>query len=143
MTQPSRSPKRRGRRRSAVGLVLLALFLLGQTYALAHHTLVAHHVCPEDGQLAHGEHGHDVHVEEAEAEPTGPIATSEEGEDGHGDHCAVPTLRDQRDEIAFPLASEAAPLQPGVPDDLPHSQVFASRVPLFRLAPKQSPPQVA
>jgi len=132
--------------RNLRGLFLLVLFVLGQIGALVHHTLVEHEVCPVDGQLVHGDHGH--------GDSSSPSSSMEDGgakvvvgptdADGeHGEHCSIPDSREPRKHALVPPSSRVEPLGLVRNAVSLHSQTFESGIPLFRLAPKQSPPQVA
>ena len=153
------------RRRRALSLWLLALFVLGQTYSVAHHALVDHHVCAESGKLVHGGHVHSAHghhchsdgptthedsehlhasslERRAESEfPSGPVASSDEGVE-HGGFCRIPRPGELRKFVppGSPLGFER-PAAAAIVDVL-RSQTFECRIALFRLAPKHPPPLV-
>jgi hypothetical protein len=113
--------------------VLLAL--CGQLAMLAHAALVEHVTCGADGGLIH------VRSDAAPVAPTRDAARAAavDGEAGH-DHC----LLDEDGEAACPNATVGS----GEPVAASGSVVWrarrtspgAPRAPLYRLAPKNSPP---
>ena len=114
--------------------VLLAL--CGQLAMLAHAALVAHVTCGADGELIHVRAG-------AAVRPVvggGDIARAslDGGRDDH-DHC----LLDEEGEATCPSAPSACGLvlaTRAVFERAARSRGAARRAPLYRLAPKNSPP---
>ena len=164
----SRAQRTRRRKGPAQGLwrvVVLALFLLGQGYGVVHHSVVEHHVCEVDGQLAHGSHGHrdseraenHAHDEGQALEhdhddevPEGPRLagvdneSDNESESEHGhDHCSVPTSRDEHKILPVGPSIQWVPLQVAAWVTGDNSQTVERAIPVFRMAPKQSPPSAA
>jgi hypothetical protein len=109
--------------------------LVGQLAALAHAALVEHVTCGADGEL--------IHVR-AEAAPPAPARdAARAGADAEGDshdHC----LLDEDGEALCPEAHVASgdPVSPSRARHAaqPHARVAAAPAPLYRLAPKNSPP---
>ena len=136
---------RRDRTQRALGLFVVALFVFVQAYAAMHYFVVEHHLCPVDGQLAHGEHQHagDVDEHHEEEHSSGPLVQADEDSDEHGDDCSLPQTRDPR-KTAPPRASWSAQ-QPRVWTHAAvlETQTFENAIAVFRLAPKQSPPLFA
>jgi hypothetical protein len=109
--------------------------LLGQLAALAHGALVEHVTCGADGEL--------VHVR-ADATPPAPARDAARGAaSGEGDphdHC----LLDEDGEALCPT-SHASPGEPVSPSRARHPiarrvRAASAPAPLYRLAPKNSPP---
>jgi hypothetical protein len=109
--------------------------LVGQLAALAHAVLVEHVTCGADGELIH------VRAGAAPAAPERDAARAAlDGEDDAHDHC----LLDEDGEAVCPTSpfASGSAVQPGPAD---HSIRRCARVdrapaPLYRLAPKNSPP---
>jgi hypothetical protein len=125
------TPEVRGGARLAV---LLAL--CGQLAMLAHAALVAHVTCGADGELIHVRAG-------AAGRPAigaGDVAgASLDGGRDDDDHC----LLDEEGEATCPSAPSACALvvaTRAVFARAPRSPGAARRAPLYRLAPKNSPP---
>ncbi len=143
-------PSPRGRRAGKLwGFLLLALFVLGQGYSIVHHSVVEHHACPVDGQLAHGEHEHGLaahegaQVEDSDDGLPGPTVAPGGDAVEHGDHCSIGDPREQR---TFSLPAIAVRVQPppcSARSAPPPTRTAERRFPVFGLAPKQSPPRVA
>ena len=161
----ARVSRGRGRTQQTwAGIALVALFVLTQAWVTLHHATVEHHRCPVDGALAHGSHaghadGHGLHahgadghgssehrsLENGESDPHEGelLLTAAEAADEHDEHCSLPTWRDERRGwSSSPVVSDARALTqlPGLTVD---RAPRASAIPLFRLAPKQSPPGIA
>ena len=152
-------------RRAGWGLFVLALFLLGQASAVWHHAFVEHRVCAVDGELAHADgHEHGLGVDSFEAEASDdhgddpsddpsddhgahdegePILVSPSGEEDHDEHCSFPPTRDPRRHPAVEpvLTVQLAPS--AIAADVPAEAPLHAGIPVFRLAPKQSPPRRA
>jgi hypothetical protein len=109
--------------------------LLGQLAALAHGALVEHVTCGADGEL--------VHVRAEPASPAPARDAAREASSGEGDphdHC----LLDEEGEALCPN-SYASPGEPVSPSRSRHPvarrvRVTSEPTPLYRLAPKNSPP---
>jgi hypothetical protein len=109
--------------------------LLGQLAALAHGALVAHVTCGADGEL--------VHVR-AEPSTTAPVRdgarAAVDGEGDAHDHC----LLDEDGDALCPATHVGAgePLAPsrGRRSVTRRVRVASAPAPLYRLAPKNSPP---
>ena len=132
------------------GLLMLCLFLLGQVSGMLHFAFVQHTTCHVDGELAHGAHHEHAgehagaHMHEAgshahEAQPEGPVLGQAEDEE-HDEHCSLPTSRDDRKSLSTKAPLHVAPLQRVRNAVSLRSQSVEGGIPLFRLAPKQSPP---
>lgn len=137
---------RRSNRARAIGALLLALFVFGQVYAVAHRALVQHVVCPVDGELAHGGHAHGVATTKVDDSKgtDGPIVTPTESEKEHAQHCSVVLIHEHRKCLfvePVPAHVEPAARQTAVAPL--RSQTLGSRIPVLRYAPKQSPPHAA
>ena len=144
MTSRAHSLSGRRARRGWAGLLLLTLFVVGQAFVMAHHSLVVHHVCAADGELTHGDHHHHAEAAEVaqESEDRGPVAKPTTHESEHGEHCSIPKSRDERKHlVAGAAARGCGGASVGAPLDLV-AQTTESSIPLFRLAPKQSPPGI-
>ena len=121
---------------TALALVLVA----GQGATLAHLAIVRHAYCAEHGELV------DVGAESSAPTPASPEDATDHvlpgpasGSDGHEhEHCAVVGHRREAvlaDRVG-PAVTLHAPVEPAPPADV----VVVAVGPVFRLAPKQSPP---
>ena len=118
-------------------LVVLAL-VLGQLAVVGHYALVAHYVCSEHGTLHHGT----APSLAAHSRQAVPHSVSALSRDHHGSHdeCSFPARR--ATQLARPGASELTlptPRQVGSVSAATEAETDSS-VPLYALAPKQSPP---
>lgn len=126
--------------RIALALVCLA----AQVGAGIHAVAVRHERCAEHGEVVHGEHGHDA--QHGAGALALQVAHLGEGQgaapaDEDHDHCAMPLLRRQA-EPGFCIPAVIAPsAPPAVP--APLATPVAVTRPLYRLAPKASPPAAA
>jgi len=132
------------------GLLMLSLFLVGQVSGMLHFAFVQHTTCHVDGELAHGSHhdhgeGHALpHAPEAApdpgaGQPEGPVL-AEDAEEEHSEHCSLPSSRDERKSLSTKAPPHVAP-EGLLRNALALcSQSVEGGIPLFRLAPKQSPP---
>jgi hypothetical protein len=116
--------------------VALFVALLGQLGMLAHAALVVHVTCPLDGELVHARLGD-------AAPPPGrePVARAPVGDPDHqDDRC----LLDEDGEAACPsprvVSAAPLPVAPASYALAAPAPRGARRAPLFRLAPKTSPP---
>lgn len=125
-------------------LAIAGLCLIAQALALAHLFVVRHARCAEHGEVIHVAAAADASASGARQAPGSASAAPAPGEpgdpDGH-DHCQwLSELRDharrapQIDLVPPPLDLERAALPPAPPD---------RARPLYRLAPKISPPALA
>ncbi|MCA9539121.1 MAG: hypothetical protein KC620_09570 [Myxococcales bacterium] len=149
--------RRVGRQHRAGGLRLVATlalctFAAGNLTNLVHYATVAHGVCPEHGEAVHlRAHGHgafdlrDLRAESGVAgEGRAALAAETSAAEHEHEHCFIcPTSR----EMATATAQSAPVVvhhRDLIADDLPVAQVVrAPQVPLYLLAPKQSPPVLA
>jgi hypothetical protein len=118
---------------------LLAVALVGaQGAALAHFAIVRHAYCPEHGELIHPDAERHAPAASHASKLPGLSASDEEGRGHEHEHCI---LRGHRRE-----ASLSAPAATALITAERHAPVLAAVAaapaasPLFRLAPKQSPP---
>jgi hypothetical protein len=114
----------------------LFVALLGQLGMLAHAALVVHITCPLDGERVHARLGEDAPPPAAE-----PVALAAVSDPDHqDDHC----LLDEDGEAACPgprvVAAEPLPTVPMSYALAERASLRVRRAPLFRLAPKTSPP---
>lgn len=119
-------------------LALLAAVLVWGQHVLPglHHSTASHSICPEHGELIH----HDSEsVEQVETPEKQSISTgSEHGEHGH---CGVvPAAQTQGQSPPERFALDLAPPSGQCAPSVRQSDAFALAIPLFRVAPKQSPP---
>jgi hypothetical protein len=124
-----------------VGLRALAAFalalLLGQ-YVLpaVHYAAEEHEVCPEHGELVHVRGSHTSEPPAGE----GPGISGAGERDDHG-HCdVVPAVSREGQALAARAELEVAPPAAEKTAAAIVARAQASKTPLFRLAPKQSPP---
>lgn len=129
-------------RRSPRPVVLACSLLLLATQALgvAHELTARHTVCADHGEVIEGEGAH-LEAKVAPAAPSVDAATAAAAEASH-QHCQLVATRDARLPALQP---SAALLLPRVPLAQPAWKVSprAAAEPLFRLAPKSSPPSAA
>lgn len=138
-----RAAARPGGRIDAAGLLVLAtvaLYALGSISGLLHLALTRHEVCAEHGDLVHATHVHRVGPPVA---ASGPAVALPATPVPHGhDHCGIAGHLRQRGlaaaEPELAPADGPAGWEPVAPVSVEHRPI----VPL-RLAPKNSPPQVA
>jgi hypothetical protein len=123
-------------RRAWTTTAIAAALLLAQLAAFLHHSTERHEVC-EHGDLVHVPG--DLETDEFPASTDGPAAFSAGRPADHG-HCELsPFDRRELDRAPAPvLAGFGSPRAAG--RLAPRPADFAPRVPLFRTAPKQSPP---
>jgi hypothetical protein len=112
--------------------LLAVIFVAGQLGGAVHNLLVLHVTC-----LEHGEVIHSTAAPEA-ASPLGGVALRAERAHEH-DVCLVALHRRDQAQQAAPQAV-VAPAQPEVREAAPPITAAEARDPLFRLAPKTSPP---
>lgn len=148
-----------------MAMVLLAL--LCWLASSLHYVSVLHVPCPEDGALVHGHHCHadelgdphgselasahagaehgraedehagDEHAEEGEGEQ---LAPSEDAAEAHEDHCLLVLATDSRGVPPLQASAAVQVVQWALglpPDPTPRVE---GKGPLYRLAPKNSPP---
>lgn len=122
----------------AFGVLVVFTLVLGQLAVIGHYALVAHYFCAEHGTLHHGRAPELV----ARARHATPQSVSALPRDDHGSHdnCSFPARRstslvDPRPAELVSPASEAEAALTSVTEAEP-----ASSIPLYALAPKQSPP---
>jgi hypothetical protein len=124
-------------RRSCALMGLLALFLQGSNGG--HMLLVEHRQCAEHGGLVHGGEAH-VHESHAPSttEASAAVGAHEEGADDSHEHCLL--CADRRAtaaagsvSVAIEMSARSAAPPPQTADEL-------AGPPLYRTAPKNSPP---
>lgn len=131
----ARSPRRR--RATYFVAIAACLALWGQLFSLAHLLLVPHTQCAEHGETVHGEGAQlEVAALVADSDVSSARPTGEPTRDEH-DHCEV--VSDRRvttaPRVALLLTVHAIPLhEPAIAVATPALR------PLYRLAPKISPP---
>ena len=129
----------------ALGLALLVLFFLGQSMAVWHHAFVSHTVCHVDGEIAHGDahdHGDDAHAsDEAPTHVDGPVLLAGGEGDEHDDHCSFPETRDPRKHPQHEAPPRIEPDRSVARVTCAPTEVVVPSNPVYRLAPKQSPPR--
>lgn len=143
-----------------LGVLLLLLFVFGHAHSTAHHALVPHAECGSGGELVHVHRGvgsgvcaagegagrvHDV-VGEALAEAATPddAPTFRSTDDhAHLDRCSFLVVVAARRGLFRSADVSSMPVVGSTVDASPRSQTFGAAVPVFRTAPKQSPPAVA
>lgn len=121
------------------GAPLLALLLLGQLAGFSHLVAERHHVCAEHGEAVEGPvlEGHD--------RPSSAAAIAMPGEPGeqghhHCTHCgASRTAPETRADTGTRISTEAPRRDPPRVAAIPP----APNVPVYRVAPKNSPPERA
>ena len=139
----SRAGRAQALRRGA--LLLAALAVATQLSGYVHLALVEHTRCAEHGELVEsGGHGPVALVatsHEAGRTPDAHLAASETAPHGHGhEHCLLSPFR--RERTPFTSSLSTAP----VAEDAARDHAFTAfpprthAVPVFRLAPKNSPP---
>ena len=152
MTPSSTTCLQRARPGRISAVLLLSLFVLGQLYSFFHHATTEHRTCVEEAALVHGHCHHDA------CEPTATAAAALEASTQTGDEGA--SVRRAPDQHEHELCSVLSCRQfekwtPGGPVLVSHLasshekpqlsslRIAVRGIPVFRLAPKQSPPEVA
>lgn len=124
-------------------IALAALCLLGPILSYAHMLLVAHARCPEHGELLHVEAPGAVQLG-ARTEAAGGLSVIGSAErlssESHAhDHCVVASAR--KAETVLESAGAIAVIEPaGSPGGGDERRAGSAPVPLYVLAPKNSPP---
>ena len=127
------------------GAILLALFVLAQLGSMAHHALVPHGHCASDGAWTHTEvtASHSdclAHSHEGEGKSDGPAI-----EDGHVEieRCSIPTIGEVSPDVPVRPCLSSWLLSDAAGSVELQAQEAQWQFPVFRLAPKQSPPHEA
>lgn len=124
------------RQRSTIAIAMLCV--VAQVFAVAHLVLVRHARCAEHGEVTHAS---ESHVETTR--PSGPdavLAASDDGPATDDDHCEwLSERRDVRHASAPIFAT--IPVAHVAPPAVDHLVLAVTR-PLYRLAPKLSPPRL-
>jgi hypothetical protein len=109
--------------------------------------LVSHTVCPEHGDIVHGDSHHQPAITGDGRDAAGPsgVDAGERGNEGHGhDHCTLPSHRTDASLVARLLTTIVEPpsLEHSSEVAAPHArESFALPRPIRLLfAPKSSPP---
>lgn len=140
MSSPHRIRGSRARLR-VWSVLVLGLFVVGQVSFVAHRALVQHDVCPVDGELAHGGHGHGHDEAQGdEVDPRGLALEARSAGDDHAEHCLLVTLRDP----STPPDGSVAPRVVPAADPRETTACLPSDgggIPILQFAPKQSPPR--
>lgn len=139
-----------------LGVLLLLLFAFGQAHSAAHHALVPHAECGSGGELVHvhrgvgagaceaGEGAGRVHGAVAEAaSPDDAPTVRSAGDHGHLDRCSFLVVAAARRVSCGSAQLSPTPEAGSSVDAALRSHTFGPAVPVFRTAPKQSPPVVA
>lgn len=141
----------RGRRAPAVWL--LTLFVLGQLLSFAHHVGTEHSFCAAEGERVHGHCHHDSCSSELaearkatdldESTPSQPELERQGEVHEHGDACSILTPNEGRGWI--PVQPILSSRQENVVRPVPTAGADRALggIPLYRLAPKQSPPELS
>lgn len=144
MTRSRRNPTR------WIAGLLLPVFLCAYLLDVVHYATVEHVPCPVDGALAHVGDGHDhgaaSHGSEAARESAAqggervaPAPSAPEGEHGH-EHCSLLLLSKKVHPVLGTDLLEVGPA-PVVITTAWTPTPSGPAVPLFLLAPKNSPPR--
>jgi len=136
----------------AARLALVAIFLSGQLGGLIHQATVVHVRCPEDGELvdshrvaARGPARSAGLAAWAEAHARGQGAPDEarglpDAPGHHHDHCAIACASHERATVRAALLAVAAIDPASRRSAVPAAAGIASRLTVYRVAPKTSPP---
>jgi hypothetical protein len=118
---------------------MLALVLVGaQGATLAHFAIVRHAYCSDHGELIHPDAAPHTHAASHGSRAPGLYASDEEGRGHEHDHCI---LRGHRREVALSAPAATTLIAAERHASVPAAVAAIPRAsPLFRLAPKQSPP---
>ncbi len=113
------------------------LCIVAQVFAVAHLVLVRHARCAEHGEVTHASESH------GEARPVGPdavLAASDSGAAADDDHCEWLSERRDIRHASAPVFT-TIPVGHVAPPAVDHLVLAVTR-PLYRLAPKLSPPRL-
>ena len=136
----------------AARLSLVAIFLLGQLGGLIHQATVAHTRCPEDGELIDADSAEARAPERAEGVEAwaAALARGEAVPDEarqspnaprhHHDHCAIACASHERATGRAQVLAVAGVDPPPLPCAIPAAAERSSRITLYHVAPKTSPP---
>ncbi len=137
-----RRPTRDRRALRAWSALLCALFVVAQLASFAHEALSSHVVCAEHGELVHVGHfapataGHRAHAP-AERQLLG---VSDPSVARDHEHCGLAAVsRERALQLQAHTSVATAPACSRAPFEVP-ANPDRSSIPVFRLAPKQSPP---
>jgi hypothetical protein len=126
---------------SRAGWLLLALALAAKVFCFAHLVAVPHAVCAYHDELVHGE----AHAHAGGGVPAdGPSWQSSPDRAAHEDHCGlVPAACARANALVPRVASELETRVHEVSVVQPVPRERAPSIPVYRLAPKTSPPRTA
>ncbi len=162
--QQHQSPEARPRRRvreGAIGALVVVLFVLAQLGSVAHHALVPHSAnghcsahgydaAPQASLVEAGcpaveldDRGADGHEHAGQPEKDGQEGPSVEADALHLELCSIPTLGEVSPHIATVGSLRIGTLVEHCVRSGTGSQESLWQIPVFRLAPKQSPPHEA
>ena len=132
----------RARRRSLLTLSVAMGLLGAQTSSILHLTLVEHERCGEHGEIVEARRPHRDHQVRAAVAPSSPRGPSVEGALAAGhEHDLCLALVDRRAPAPLAGVSSVAVAIDLPPRSTPAAPAARPRgPPLFRLAPKSSPP---
>jgi hypothetical protein len=127
-------------RRLCVGGLATALVLL-QVAGFAHFFLVAHEVCPEDGELIHARRGAAGSHTLAPVSPDHDVLAGSEAHASVGghEHCSV-FLHQRTRALGGPILGRARPQACSAVLVAPPAADVPAAVPVLFVAPKSSPP---
>jgi hypothetical protein len=114
--------------------LIASLCLAAQAFALAHLFLVVHTRCDEHGEVVHG----DDHHERDTDDTTTRWATGGD-ETGAPDHDHCQTFAEPRELRTDTVHAAFAPVATSLAQATEHAPPVTAR-PLYRIAPKSSPP---
>jgi len=119
-------------------LCLIVAYVAALFQGTAHEALTRHVVCSDHGDLVHVADVGDHHAASEGSRSEVPTLHGADPAGDEHDHCPFLVSLRQDDVFEAPIVPTA--LGPAVRGDAPTASPRVSGVPLFRLAPKQSPP---
>ncbi len=126
-------------RHRALPVFSALLCLLLQATIVGHMSLVEHTYCAAHGEFVHGGHGHDAHADNVPASPELGWQVTEQA-DKH-EHCPVAQLQRAPTLPQPPVFLVLRPfLVANRATAPPVSESFVRSLPIWRSAPKTSPP---
>jgi hypothetical protein len=127
----------------ALSAVLVGLFVIGKLALLVHLAVVAHGLCPDDGELRHNAEVHSRVGSSTSLSRALPAlqASCDCAQSDEHDHCYGATQRHERGLHRGPTQDARIARSPEIEPLLGSAGLFTEKpLPILRLAPKHSPP---
>lgn len=130
-----------------LSVAIAALCVGAQLSGLLHMLLVQHVVCPEHGELIHADergksdaHGGSVRVTSSDPAPIAIHAAPDSSESHADDHCLICAQPREPAALSGPVHGLMISVGSSVAPVASIDSVDSGRIPIYMLAPKNSPP---